>query len=489
MALVGAFVIVAALAATAWVTLGNPSRREMITIAVAPIRNQGNSSDALFADGLTQEVSAALTRVDRIAPRPYSSVITAAATKKDPLELGRELSVDYVLQATLRRSNNQLRLVAELIRVKDGTNAWSPRSFQGSDADLFQMQDSIAKQLTHELANTFVDRFAGGRGNHKPHPDAYKLYLQAHAAPLGSQQAVDLYKAVVERDPKFADGWAALARAYDGWAQVSGEPPSVILARKTEAINRALSLDSLNGEAWIARASTTRSQDWDYERADAEYKRAIRLVPTSAWAHMEYAQFLHPLGRTGAAKSELDMAKRLDPANSHFVMIEGYFLQANGRLAEADSVLQRALALDPRNWVAHLMRAKTALKAGKPQDAVTHMEAAQRLQGPDDPFTLSFLAYFSGAAKQDDKARAALARLTVLSKDRYVQRAWFAIARLGLGDSEGALMDLEASATLRESDFMAAMWETATMLWNEPRYQQLVRRAKLNAYWPRPPRV
>ena len=410
-----------------------------------------------------------------------------AATKNDPLELGRELGVDYVLQSTLRRSNNQLRLLTELIRVKDGTNAWSPRSFQGYDSDLFQMQDSIAKQLTGELAGTFAARSGGATRRHTPDPEAYKLYLQARNAPLGTRQAVELSKAVVERDPNFADGWAALATAYDWWSQSSGEPPSALQARKTEAVNRALSLDSLNAEARLVRAFASLSQDWDFEGADREYRRAIQLTPTSAWAHIEYAKFLHFIERRDAAYAELNSALRLDPGNSHFLTIEGYFLLAAGRLPEADSVLNRALALDPKNWLAHVMRASAALKAGKAAEALAQMEAVQRLQGPDDPGTLSSLANYYAAAGQDNKARATVARLTAITKDRYVQRAVLIGARLALHDTAGVLTELEASAALREPDFQIAMRGQAANLWNEPRYQALLRRSKLDKYWSKPP--
>jgi serine/threonine-protein kinase len=472
-----------------WFARGSESSAEpgVTTIAVAPIRNQGDTSDASFADGLTLELTAALTRVERIAPRPYATVITAAEKEKDPLRLGRQLGVEYVLQSTLRRSHNQLRLLTELIRVKDGTNAWSPRSFQGYDSDLFQMQDSIAKQLTRELSGSFATRLGGTTRSYTPDPEAYKLYLRASNAKLASRQSIDLYKAAVERDPNFADGWAALANAYGYWAQTSGEPPGNILARQAEAIQRALTLDSLNGNAWLARAGVSFFYDWDFDRADREYRRAIELTPTSAWAHIEYAKFLNGLQRIDAAETELQRALSLDPTNSHFLMMEGVFRVRSRRLAEADSVLRRALALDPQNWVAHIILSDAAFKAGNPSAAVAHMEAAQKLQGPDDPFTLSALADTYGKVGATEKARSIVTRLAQMSKDRYVQRAALASALLAVHDTAGVLENLEASAALREVDFLGAMQGSARTLWNHPRYRQLLQRSKLDRYWSEPP--
>lgn len=467
---------------------------QLVSIAVAPIRNQGDSADASFADGLTQELSAALTRVHHIAPRPYSTVMTAAATEADPLKLGRRLDVDYVLQMTLRRSGKQLRLLTELIHVADGTNAWSPKSFQGSDADLFQMQDSIATQLTREFAGRVASGLRGVvSSSYTPDPEAYKLYLQGRHIRLdsyrGVQQAIALFTAAVERDPNFADGWAALAGAYGWWQQSSGEPPGNLLARTTEAINRALSLDSLNAAAWLERANASNFNEWDYGRADREYKRAIALTPTSAWAHITYAKFLHgTMQRHDSAMAEVRRALQLDPANSHFLMMEGYFHQAAGRLPEADSVLKRALALNPQDWVAHFMLARAALKSGRRSDAVRHMERAHQIQGADDPFTLSLLVEIAADAGQMEKARAAFARLTAMSAQRYVQRAQLASARCGMDDHAGALADLEASATLHEVDFLGGMMGCAPKLWRDPRYHALLRRSKLDTIWRHPPK-
>jgi len=491
-------IAVVALLAVAWAVsrkfLTDKMTDQLISIAVAPIRNQGNSGDASFADGLTQELSAALTRIEHIAPRPYSTVITAAATESDPLKLGRRLDVDYVLQMTLRRSGNQLRLLTELIHVSDGTNAWSPRSFQGSDADLFQMQDSIARQLTREFAGKVASGFGSvARSSYTPDPEAYKLYLQGRHERLdsyrGSQQAIALFTAAVERDPKFADGWAALAVAYGWWSQSSGDPPGNLMARRMEAINRALSLDSLNAEAWVERAGLSNINDWEYVRADREFARAITLAPTSAWGHIEYAKFLHAvMQRHDSAMTEVRRALQLDPANSHFLMMEGYFHLSAGRLPEADSVLKRALALNPQNWVAYLMLAQTALESGRRSDAVMHIERAHQIQGPDDSFSLSSVVGIAAAAGQMEKARAAFAQLTAMSAQRYVQRAALAGARCSIDDDAGALTDLEASATLHDVDFQGAMSGCAAKLWHYPRYQALLRRSRLDTVWPRPPR-
>jgi predicted Zn-dependent protease len=168
-------------------------------------------------------------------------------------------------------------------------------------------------------------------------------------------------------------------------------------------------------------------------------------------------------------------------------MMEGVFRLRSDRLAEADSVLRRALALDPQNWVAHIILSYVVLKSGNPSAAVAHMEAAHRLKDPDDPFTLSGLAEIYGEVGDTAKARGIVTRLKKISKERYVQRAALASALVAVHDTAGVLENLEASADLREADFLMAL-ESARGLSSHPRFRELLRRSKLDSYFLAAPR-
>ena len=461
---------------------------ETLSIAVAPMRvHQGTASDSIFADALTQELTAALTRVNRIAPRPYTTVLAAAGSAADAVDLGRRVDVEYVLESSMRRTADRLRILSVLIRVDNGTVAWSPHAFEGYDSDLFRMQDSIATQLTRDLAGEFA---LAAAVEHTPDPEAYKLYLEGRHRYLlsadGSREAIRLYRMAVDRDPRFADAWAALAQAYSYWSQLSGESPGSLHASATEAINRALSLDSLNGEAWVYRATRTWTIEWDFDRADREFARALSVTPNAAWAHIEYAKFLNLMQHKDSAYAELRRALDLDPANPHFLAIRGYLLQSDDRVTEADSVLRRVLAINANDFLAHFMLAKTALRSGRPAIALEHAKTASRITG-ESPFMLGPLAYYHRKAGRAEEARALVARLETMASQQYVQRSMLALARHGAGDIDGALTDLEASATLREVDFLTAMLEAGAELWSEPRYHALLRRAGLHSRWKRPP--
>ena len=473
--------------ARAWTGAGS---ERQVSIAVAPIRNLGDSGDLVITDGLTQELTGALTRVRGVAPRPYASVVAAARHDGNPLDLGKALGVDYVLASTLRRLRGQISMSTELIRVRDGTNVWSPHTFHGSIEDLFRLQDSLTSQIAAELAGTLAPGAIASAGTGSQDPEAIRLYLQARQIPpvsaIGSERAVRLLLAAVARDSAFADAWGALAAAYSNWAQFSGNSPWELQQRITAAADRALALDSLSAEAWGVLAFQSYTA-WDFARADAHYGRAIAGAPTAAWVHADYANVLHLLERHDSAAAETRRALRLDPTNSHFVMLAAYHAQTAGRYREADSLSRRALALDPTNWVAHVMLAKAALKERRFADAIAACEQSVRLEGRANPFALGFAGLCFGKAGRRDRAEAMLATLGELSRQRYVERSVFAWARLGLGDRSGALDDLEQAAGAREYDFLLLMRESARDLWAEPRYQALLRRTGLDRHWTSPP--
>jgi eukaryotic-like serine/threonine-protein kinase len=461
---------------------------EPATIAIAPMRNLGDTSDAYFADGLAREITNALTRVRGIAPRPYASVAVAAEKQPNPLALGRQLGVEYVLAATIRRQRDELRVTSELIRVKDGSAVWSPHSFSDSGADVFRMQDSITSNLVRELAGRFsgdVGGLSGGRG--RGDTKAYELYLQALHVPgvsaSGSQQRVTLLTQAVERDPSFADAWTALASAYGSLSQYSGEAPVDILRQRIDAIDRAIGLDSLNGDAWAQRAGIRLETDWNFVEADRGYRKALELTPASAWIHSDYSQLLDVLMLEDSAIAEIRRAIRYDPTESHYAAILGYYLLRSGRLYAADTAIDRALQLNKNNWVAYVMRAKLAFLRGRPREAVQEAERAQAIQGPTDPFSLSLLGHAYGRAGQLNKAQVVLSKITEMARRRYVEHSWLALARLGVGDRDGAVDELNSAANVRDVDFLLALIESRDELRDDPRYRVLLRRANLNGYW------
>jgi serine/threonine-protein kinase len=488
-AAVAAIVVILASLAT-WVVWQRVARARsnspvVTSIAVVPLRNLGDSSDGYFADGLTQELTNALTRVVGLAPRPFATVSADAAKGGEPLALGRRLRVDYVLDGSVRRSGARFRVTVELVRVADGVAAWAPRSYDGSGADVFAMQDSITRQLVGELAGRLspgASTRAAGRGRNDP--EAYDLYLRGqHFLNLvnldGAERAIALFGQAIARDSSFANAWVAMADAYGRLSQLSGRAPVQLWGLSRQAVDRAISLDSLNGDAYARRAGL-RVIDWDYDGADRDYRRGIALDPGSANAHLYYAQYLNLVGLNDSALVVMRRAISLDPTNPSFF---GANLATRliwvGRLEEADAAARHSLALDSTQWVAHLMLAFVREREGDSTGAAREAELAHEGLG-DVPFVLAPLAYYYARAGRQADAAATLEKLSEIGRREYVTGVWFALARLGFGDRRGALDALEASANARDADLTVQLgYGMFESLRGDPRYEALLRRVGL----------
>jgi serine/threonine-protein kinase len=488
-AVAAAVVILASLATwVVWQRVARTSSRShaATSIAVVPLRNLGDSSDAYFADGLTQELTNGLTRVVGLAPRPFATVAAEAAKGGEPVTLGRRLGVDYVLDGSMRRSGAHFRVTVELVRVADGVAAWAPQSYDGSGADVFATQDSITRQLVADLAGRLSSGgsvVAAGQGRRDP--VAYDLYLQGrHFLSLvtldGAQRALALFEQAIARDSSFAAAWVAMAGAYELLSQLSGRAPVELVGPRRQAVDRAILLDSLSGDAYAARALIRWPLDWDYDGADRDFRRAIALSPGSADEYLWYAQFLNMIGLNDSALVMMRRAIGLDPTNPSFF---GANLAARlvrvGRLEEAAAAAGRALALDSTQWVAHLIMAGIRARQGDNAGAAREAELAHQGLG-DVPFVLGPLAYYVARAGRRAGAEESLAKLSQIGRREYVQGVWFAHARVGLGDRQGALDALEASAGAHDSELAWLLgYGLFESLRGEPRYEALLRRVGL----------
>jgi serine/threonine-protein kinase len=290
-----------------------------------------------------------------------------------------------------------------------------------------------------------------------------------------ARRAADLFGQAIRRDSTFAEAWVGLASAYQELSQVGGPTPVETLVLWRRAIDRAIALDSLNGEAYAQRAQVHEVFEWDFPAADVDFRRAIELSPGSAETFMSYAQFLNVVGRDDSALAVMRRAIALSPAVSFRVANLAPRLRMVGRRTEAAAEARRALALDTTLWVAHLMLAQLAEDAGRFDEAAREAEQARRFAG-DLPFVLGTLARYHGISGHPERAESVLVRLNQLADTQHVERVFRAEALIGVSDPRGALDALEESARYREPDLP---WKLAyghfARLRGQPRYQALLR--------------
>ena len=472
----------------AWPRLQRTSATDhLAAVAVLPLRNLGDSADAYLAEGMVEELNRGLARLEGIAVRPGATVRAEAFKGGNPTALGRRLKANYVLVGSVHRDSGGARVSLELVQVDAGVTRWS-RTYPTTDAALFTVRQSVAGEIARVLSLPLPPPVRAGPAR-RANPDrtARDLYLRAShfrslLTPEGAEQAVDLFGQAIARDSSFAEAWVGLAGAYQLFSQLGGPTPVETLVLWRRAIDRAIALDTLNGEAFNQRAQLHAVFEWDFVAADRDFRQAIALSPGSADAHMTYAQFLNVVGLDDSALTVMRRGVALSPTDAFRVANLAPRLRLVGRPAEAAREARRALALDSTLWVAHLMLAQLADDQGRPEAAALEAERAHRITG-DLPFVLGTLGRYYGLAGRRMQAAWALARLNELGRGQHIERVYLAEALIGVDDRSGALHALEESARYREPDLP---WKLSfghlDRLRGEPRYDVLVKRVGVSVH-------
>lgn len=388
-AAVAALLIVIAVAAFVWPSLRRPERAasQRVMLAVLPFENLSGAKDHDYlGDAFTEEM---ITQLARVNPERFGVIARTTSMKykgrnKDVAQVGKELGVDYVLEGSVRREGNQLRITAQLIRVADQTHLWA-ESFDREAENLLRVQDDVSEAVSRQI-HLLVGpaRTAETRSQrHAPHPDAYEAYLRARyhhyqATVQGLESAIGFYRKAAEIDPNFALAYAGLARAYIFGVRIR---PRDALEEAHRAALKALELDSELPEAQLALAMTNLYHKWDWAGAEREFRRAIERDPGSADAHFYYSHYLAAMGRHDEAIAEARRAQQLDPYSPLIAHYVGRHLYMARRYEQAVKELRKALELDPNYGWTHVFLFLTYEKLGQLDEAVKHRQKYMTLIG------------------------------------------------------------------------------------------------------------
>jgi serine/threonine-protein kinase len=332
---------------------GGTGPATLASAAVLPFADLSpNRDQAYFSDGLTDELITALSRVEGIRVAARTSSFQFKDRQVDVSEIGRQLHVGAILEGSVRRSGDRVRITAQLVGTRDGYQLWAD-VYDRELKDVFKVQEDIARAIISALAVKL-----GARGDKalqaRPTSDleAYDLYLKGRFAwnqrtASGMAQAVRYLEQAVARDSGFALAWAALADAYVLAIPYAGAPRDIDWPKARAAAAKALALDSTLGEAHTALAYGTMIYDWDWPAAEASFRRAITVAPTYPTGHQWYGDFLWSQGRLEEALDQMQQAQRLDPLSLVIGTEVGqtYYLMRQSDRAEAQ--LRATLQLDP----------------------------------------------------------------------------------------------------------------------------------------------
>lgn len=461
-----------------------PQRR---MLAVLPFENlTGDASQDYLSDGLTEELIAHLGNLDprRLGVIARTSVMHYKNSHAALDQIGRELGVQFVLEGTVRRDPDKVRVSAQLIQVSDQTHLWA-RQYDREPRSLLSLQGEIASEVSDEIQETLGERRTAGRPRPVSSPEtyeAYDLYLRAQyfwnkRTTQGLREAIDYCQQAVATDPGYARAYAGLANSYALLGGYSGQPQSEFTSKARAAALRALELDPGLPEAHAALALIVQNSDWDWQTAEVEYRRAIELNPSYATAHHWYAEHLAFRGRFDEALAESERARRLDPLSmiiaADKAMILYYARQYDGAVTE----LKTVLGMDPGLGRAHSVR-NAYVEQGRFEDALADIESCRQIEPAI--WHWSSLAYVYGRAGRRKDADRALGRLLRLSGREAVDPATVSWAYVGIGDREKALAWLEKACVEHSSIVMTLKVEPGyDKLRGDPRFRDILRRIGL----------
>jgi TolB-like protein/cytochrome c-type biogenesis protein CcmH/NrfG len=400
-------VILATVAYTSWRHFAGMSapKLQKTLLAVLPFENlTGDPNKEYLADGLTEETISQLGRLDpgHLGVIARTSVMGYKHRDERLDQIGRDLSVRYVLENSLRESGNQMRLTAQLIQVKDQTHVWS-QDYDYPAKDTLKVEDEVAKAVTQEIGLRLTShQQAELTRPHPVNPEAFEAYFQGRYLGRDPDVAAKYFEQATQLDPSYALAWVWLSHAR--YRQVdSGRVPTEEgqrLAR--EAVERALALDPNLAEAHEQMGDIKQSFDFNWAGADASHQRAIALDPGNARFLADASESAVFLGRFDEGLSLARRAVELDPLNARMRMGLGSLEYRTGALDEAVADLKRSLELDPQQNSGHIFLAEIYAIEGRPQDALaeTEQERMGHLRLEDQA-----IAYHSlGRKKESDAA-------------------------------------------------------------------------------------
>jgi TolB-like protein/DNA-binding winged helix-turn-helix (wHTH) protein/Tfp pilus assembly protein PilF len=457
-----AVLVVALVVAVGWVMAQKPSpvvrdarAPSQSSVAVLPFAALSDDGrDRLLTLGLADTLITRLSREPSLRVRSLASAERTSGATRDPLAAGRDLGADFVLDGSTQRSGARVRVNVWLLSVGEGAAIWAD-TYDAAFGDVFAAQDDIAAGVVRALSLPAGSLAAAGESPCSGgDAEAYRAYLSGHhliqsPSPDGLRRAIGEFRRATDRDPACARAWAGQAFAWRGMSITGDIHPAEAFALARAAVDKALALDPQLAEAYASRGFIEFWHDWDWDAAEASFRRAIELNPSLAEARMGYAHLLSNLGRFDAALPQAREARELDPLSPLVNTLEAAFLHAGGQSAAADVRIERALELAPQFWIAFLTRGIIALDNERTAKAVADFERASELSGGATQ-ALAYLA--AGHARNDDPAaaRAILDRLEQRAAVAYVPPCNLAAVHLALGDAERALDLLEVALSERD---------------------------------------
>ena len=455
------------------------------SIAVLPFINMSaDPENEYFCDGLSEELLNALAKIESLKVAARTSAFSFKGKNANVSEIGKVLNVKTVLEGSVRKSGNRLRITAQLVNASDGYHLWSER-YDREMKDIFDVQDEITLAVVDALKVKLLGQVTQIE---PPTHDtaAYELYLKGRSLlyqrGLSIAKAIECFKQAVSLDPQYAQAWAGLADGYTTSGYSGYKKAKEVMPAALEAARRSLELGPDLAETHNAFACATLLYDRNYELAESEFRRALELNPNYAQARAWYGLFLLQwvAGREKESREEMDRLIQLDPLSAYANVIFCFSAISSGRISEAVEYGRRGVELDPKSYLALWSFAVSLEYLGQYEEAAAAAEKALAISGRHS-WSLMTLASNYKAWDKPDEARAVFQELEVRSAREYIQPAMLAAAAAAIGQIDRAIAFAQQALDDRDPLFvmLARTWPDYNNLRSDPRFHEIVSKLKL----------
>jgi TolB-like protein/DNA-binding winged helix-turn-helix (wHTH) protein/Flp pilus assembly protein TadD len=456
-----------------------------VMLAVLPFQNlSGDPSQDYFSDGLTEEMIAQLGALspDQLGVIARTTSMAYKHTSKSVEQIGSELGVGYVLESSVRRDGNQVRISVQLIRVHDQVHVWA-RSYDRQISHSIELQEEVAKAVAEQIEVKLSPSYKGRTNPHHLDAEANEAYLRGRYfwnqfTPEGYRKAISYFQQAIERDSNFAEAYSGLADSYNFLVLMDSIPASEGHLKALEAARRAVSLGVNLAEPHASLAVALVRSEWNWSGAEDEYKRAIALNPSYSMVHRLYASLLVTTRRHHEAWEQINEAMRLDPLslpNNAEVVRTLYYARNYDQAIEQG---QKAMQLDPNYVRTHFWLGRVYSQKGMHREAIAASEKILESM-PDSTLGLTEMAYSLAVAGRRKEARQILRRLEGRSTSAFVPAYNFAVIHIALNEEEVAVRYMQQAYENRDWALVVlAVEPRLDPLRKDPRFQEISAKLK-----------
>jgi TolB-like protein/DNA-binding winged helix-turn-helix (wHTH) protein/Flp pilus assembly protein TadD len=458
--------------------------RRIESIAVLPLRNLSTDPEyEYFTEGMTDELITHLAKIGRLRVISHTSVNRYKDTKLPVREIAKELGVDAVIEGTVLRSGDRIRITAQLIDARTDRHLWA-ESYERDIKDVLALQDDVSQQIVHEVGlNLTSEEQARLTSDREVDPVAHEAYLKGNVYAdqlncTGTRKAVDFYQQALARDPNYAPAYAGLGNSHFRLADWGCALQAEHFAKAKEAAARAVELDDSLSNAHILLGKLAFYHDWEWEKAEQEYRRVTQRDSNNAWGHASYAVFLVAMGRRDEGLGELNKARQLDPVSEYTNMLASYIYYQAHDYDRSIEQAKKTIELYPHSGASYYWLGQSYEQKG------LHKEATEAYMTSGT---------FGGGATKEwmDSERKAFEQGGIAGywglqfhdkhyADRPGDNCWRSLTYAHMGDKQQTLKWLDFSFEHHCDGLQFLRAEPIyDMLREDPRYRELVARMRL----------